>query len=148
MNGQESINCNTSFIRIIPRICVGPLLFLIYINDWANGSLSGGCLVFLYADDLLLYKIISCPDDYTALQLDINSVSNWINQHHLSLNVKCMTVTRLRQNSSSPPVLQLNGEPMENVTSCKYLGVTLTSNLMHLVRPHYWERKEAHWHSI
>ena len=40
-----------------------------------------------------------------------------------------MTATRLRQNSLSPPVLQLNGEPMENVTSCKYLGVTLTSNL-------------------
>jgi len=47
----------------------------------------------LYANDLLLYKIISCTDDYASLQLDINSVANWINQQHLSLNVKCMTVT-------------------------------------------------------
>ena len=74
---------------------LGLLLFLIYINDWANGSHSGGCFVSLYADDLLLYKIIFCPDDYTSLQLDINSVANWINQHHLSLKVKCMTVRRL-----------------------------------------------------
>jgi len=34
------------------------LLFLIYIHDLPNGSLSEGCFVSLYADDLLLYKII------------------------------------------------------------------------------------------
>jgi len=92
------INCNTSLTRSTPRISVGSTTLLIYVNDLANGSLSDGCFVSLYAYDLLLYKIISCPDGYSSLQSDINSVANWINQHHLSLIVskyKCMTVTRL-----------------------------------------------------
>ena len=84
------------------------------------------------ADDLLLYKIITDPRDYATLQSDINSITDWINEHYLSLNpLKCMTVTRLRQHSVSPPTLLLNGEPMEKVNSYKYLGVlvTLTSDL-------------------
>ena len=111
---------------------LGPLLFLLYINDLANGSLSENCFASLYADDLLLYKIITDPQDYATLQSDINSIADWINEHYLSLNsskCKCMTVTRLRQHSVSPPTLLLNGEPMEKVDSYKYLGITLTSDL-------------------
>lgn len=75
----------------------------------------------------------SNPEDYTILQSGIDSVANWIKQHYLFLNpskCKCMTVTRLRQNSVSPPMLLLNGKPMEKVNSYKYLGVSLTGDLM------------------
>ena len=65
---------------------LGPLLFLLYINDLTNGSLSENCFVSLYADDLLLYKIVTDPCDYATLQSDINSVADWINEHYLSLN--------------------------------------------------------------
>ena len=109
---------------------LGPLLFLL-INDLANGSLSENCFASLYVDDLLLYKIIIDPWDYATLHSDINSVADWI-IHYLSLNIlkcKCMTVTRLWQHSVSPPMLLLNGEPMEKVDSYKYLSVTLTSDL-------------------
>ena len=86
LNGQESTA--TPVLSGVPQGSVlGPLLFLIYVNDLANGSLSDGCFVSLYAYDLLLYKIISCPDDYTSLESDINSVANWINQHYLSLSL-------------------------------------------------------------
>jgi len=66
------------------------------------------------AHDFGLDHFASRPFNYTSLQLDINSVANWINQHHLSLNVskcKCMTVTRLWQNSVNPPLMQVNGNP-------------------------------------
>jgi len=107
LNGQELTT--TPVLSGIPqRSGLGLLPFLIYVQVL--------CLSTLH-DDLLLYEIISCADNYTSLQLDINSVANWIHQHHLSLSVKCMIVTRLQQNSVSLPVLQLNGEPMEKVTT-------------------------------
>ena len=78
---------------------LGPVLFLVYMNDLANGSLSENCFTSLYPDEPLMYKIISDPGDYTSLQSDINSVADWINEHYFSLNpskCKCMIVSRLR----------------------------------------------------
>ena len=35
---------------------LGPLLFLVYIDDVSNILLSDGSILNLYADDMLLYK--------------------------------------------------------------------------------------------
>ena len=43
---------------------LGPLLFLVYIDDVSNILLSDGSILNLYADDMLLYKsmktIVTC----------------------------------------------------------------------------------------
>ena len=54
---------------------LGPLLFLIYINDVARVSLSEGSTLVLYADDMLLYRKIDSTEDLrykeTSIQLTI-----------------------------------------------------------------------------
>ena len=56
---------------------IGPLLFLIYINDVCSVELSRNCHITLYADDILLYKPIRSDQDYSDLQIDINAISDW-----------------------------------------------------------------------
>jgi len=42
---------------------VGPFLFLIYIDDIVNTSLSLGSKISLYGDDMMLFKIINSNAD-------------------------------------------------------------------------------------
>ncbi len=50
---------------------LGPLLFLIYINDIDNIPLSLGTKLVIYADDVLLYRPIRSPHDYVLLQMQL-----------------------------------------------------------------------------
>ena len=54
---------------------LGPLLFIIYINDVVQ-QVSDGSKINLFADDIALYRIIYSPSDYDKLQFDINAVSS------------------------------------------------------------------------
>ena len=111
---------------------LGPLLFLIYINDvvW---QISSSSKINLYADDIALYRTIYTPEDYDILQSDINAVNSCLASKHLSLNAsKCcyLLLSRKRVHSIPPPNLTLSDTPLKNVSSYKYLGVLITSNLM------------------
>ena len=47
---------------------LGPLLFIIYINDIA-ALVSEGRKINMFVDDIALYRIIKSPLDYTLMQL-------------------------------------------------------------------------------
>ena len=68
---------------------LGPLLFLIYIDDIARVSLFEGSTLVLYADDMLLYRKIDSTEDFIALQREINTINNWIKENHPTFNVQC-----------------------------------------------------------
>ena len=55
---------------------LGPLLFLLYVNDVNDVVLSEGSKLILhvYADDILLYRQIHTMQDYAALQQDVDSL--------------------------------------------------------------------------
>ena len=110
---------------------LGPLLFLIYIDDVTATTFSDECALNLFADDMLLYKIVKSQQDLEQLQSDIDKIHSWVNSNHLTLNpAKCkfMFVSR-RRNPIQPLSLKLNGLPLEQVENFKYLGVLLSSDM-------------------
>ena len=55
---------------------LAPLLFLIYINNITESITS---TIRLYADDVLLYRVISNEADTICLQNDLFTLENWAN---------------------------------------------------------------------
>ena len=107
---------------------LGPLLFSIYINSIAEVPLSPQSSRVLYADDALLYRPISHPDDLLALQPDINMIKDWSDEHLLQLNP-----TKWKYIKKSPVLnghtLSLGSSVLEEVETFKYLGVLIKNNL-------------------
>ena len=69
---------------------LGPLLFIIYVNDLASVSLSRTSKVILYADDLTLHRPITSANDYYVLQGDVTAIENWTTANNLQFNIsKC-----------------------------------------------------------
>ena len=66
---------------------LGPTHFLIYIDGLAEIPLTGGSLS-MFADDILLYKVVRSLSDFQDLQSDVNSLVQWTSDHDLKLNAK------------------------------------------------------------
>ena len=131
LNGKASTTCSVT--SGVPQGSVlGPLLFLIYINDSVDSAVKEGNCITLYADDMLLYKIINNPQDFICVQQGIDNMGCWVTGTNLQLNpAKCKTmiVTRHRTRAVPVPKLKLYGQALERVFEYKYLGVTLSINL-------------------
>ena len=131
VGGEQS--ASLPVISGVPQGSVlGPLLFIIYVNDLTS-VISPYSKLSMFADDIALYRSITAAADYPQLQSDITAINFWVQDNHLSFNVgKCCTmlVTR-RSNSYSnfPPPLFLGNTVLTQVDSVKYLGITLTTDL-------------------
>ena len=83
---DEELSEELSVLSSVPQgLVLGPLLFLVYINE-VTSQVSVGSNVVLFADDIALYRVIMSSDDYVQLQTDINSRADWIEEYHLSLH--------------------------------------------------------------
>lgn len=106
---------------------LGPLLFLIYINDISSGISS---TIRLFADDCVIYRRISNNEDQILLQKDLQKIENWCSLWLMTLNLsKCkfMHVTRCR--SELNYTYTLMSTCLSLVESYRYLGILLTTNL-------------------
>ena len=102
---------------------LGPLLFLMYINDLARGLRSPN---YMFADDI---KVVGNPST-EDLQLDLDFIHKWTVEWDLPLNAnKCM---RLIANSIevNPLYIGRNGENLEipRVTEVRDLGIQVTAD--------------------
>ena len=65
---------------------LGPLLFIIYINDLQN-VISGGTKMFTFADDTKLVSKISSIYDALLLQKNLDLVKKWSKINNMELNI-------------------------------------------------------------
>ena len=111
---------------------LGPLMFLIYINDIGKNL---SCCMRLFADDCLLYHIITSEEDCAKLQHDLNTIYKWSCTWQMKFNLsKCVTLKCYR--SSSPIEIDyfINDHKVENVKHHPCLGITLDQTMLFI--PH------------
>jgi hypothetical protein len=106
---------------------LGPLLFLIFINDLPDGLKSS---TRLFADDCIVYRQISTKEDCDILQSDLQTLSEWEQTWGMEFHPqKCsvLRVTRKRRPIEHPYLLKGTTQTMDKTT--KYLGVDIHSTL-------------------
>ena len=83
-----------------------------------------------YADDILLYSIIYSNEDCISLQNDIDKLLNWSRDWQLLFNYEKCEYLRIT-NKISPIIstYYMGINIIKEVSSAKYLGVTINSKL-------------------
>ena len=111
---------------------LGPLLFLIYINDLERNIKSN---VKFFADDTMLFSIVNDPIlSASELNHDLNVINQWAYQWKMEFNPDPnKQATELlfscKRNSPNHPSLFFNGTVVPKVTEQKHLGLILDSKL-------------------
>ena len=116
---------------------LGPLLFLVFINDLIE-ILPPQCHPSLFADDLKLYSdcdttpvpnspgYVFCP----LLQTALNSLFHWSTLWQLSISIpkcSCLSISNLK--SPLPRLYNINSIPIPQVASSSDLGVIIDDKL-------------------
>ena len=125
----QSISPTLPVISGVPQGSIlGPLLFLIFVNDLTSSvSFSK---ILLFADDVKCLLPISSLQDYIYLQSDLTAISNWCTSWNLLLNENKCSIVHFRANNNST-LLQynLNGKIIPSKAKVKDLGLTFSTDL-------------------
>ena len=106
---------------------LGPILFLIYINDLPDDLSSQ---VRLFADDTAVYLTVGDTEDGKVLQNDLDRLPVWEDRWDMEFNPsKCQVVRVTPSRKLINVTYTLHGQVLEVVTSAKYLGVDISSGL-------------------
>lgn len=104
---------------------LGPLLFLIYINDMPEG-LTPGTSLRLFADDSLLYRTISTPNDSLILQRDLDKLQQWEVSWKMEFHPqKCQVIRITHKKNIIKSNYFIHNTRLEETNTAKYLGVTI-----------------------
>ncbi|RYE19246.1 MAG: reverse transcriptase family protein, partial [Sphingobacteriaceae bacterium] len=110
---------------------LGPLLFLIFINDIV-ANLGNEVFISLFADDLKIAVAINSIADTIKLQTAINKLEKWCNANDLHLNLdKCsvLSISNRHENNIIVADYKYGNHIFKRVAEQKDLGVIIDSKL-------------------
>ena len=111
---------------------LGPLLFLVYINDLTNNISSS---MRLFADDSSLFAIVrNTQETHDKLVNDLSTISAWAHQWKMQFNPDISkqaieVIFSHKNNKPDHPLLVFNGIPVAREKSTKHLGLILDERL-------------------
>ena len=115
---------------------LGPLLFVIFINDLPHSVQSATALLF--ADDTKCIKHINSTSDSNLLQNDLNTLADWCSRWKLSFNSsKCKLLRVFPPNRTlSSHTYIINNHDIDNTPQHRDLGILLSNDIL-------WEHNYA-----
>ena len=112
---------------------LGPLLFLVYINDLTDNISSS---MRLFADDSSLFlRVRDIQVCHNTLMSDLGKITQWANQWKMQFNPditkQAIEIILSQKRSCKPnhPPLSFNGIPVKRETDTKHLGFILDDRL-------------------
>ena len=106
---------------------LGPILFLVYINDITINIHSE---IRLFADDILTYRAIKTSNDHHVLQEDLNTLTKWADDWMMEFDIpKCKVMQITKHHSKSPFIYKMCNISLDTVTEHEYLGICLHHKL-------------------
>jgi len=115
---------------VVQGSCLGPLLFLLFINDITK-IFGQQITTKLYADDLKLYTVIDSQHDIEQLQHCLDSLCAWSDTWQLTISIKKCQTLNIGSHASCCNAckshFRLGSEIIPDVDSVVDLGITITS---------------------
>ena len=115
-------------IKLLLLLSLGPVLFLVYINDVVNAT--NYFSIRLFVDDTSL--TVACKDLDLLLQpinSELPAIYKWLCSNRLTLNLSkakyLVFQPRQKVNSNSHPPLKIADQYLEQSYNIKYLGLVI-----------------------
>ena len=124
VDGESSTECDV--LSGVPQGTVlGPLLFLVHINDLPDSVTSK---VRLFADDCLLYRKVTSTADQEEIQKDLKRLETWAETWGMKFNAKKCYILSI-SNKGRNKFYELNSYILKHVDNNPYLGLIISKDL-------------------
>jgi hypothetical protein len=108
---------------------LGPLFFIMYIDDIDHRDIVKSSDILMYADDTKLSHLTRRGSFPEGLQADLNRVDGWSTTWQLSLSKEKCSIVRFSSRASDPPTISIGGTDLDEERRVRDLGIMLCPNL-------------------
>lgn len=134
VDGYKFFSDKASTLLGVPQGSIlGPLLFIIFINDLPSAISNSNNSIINYADDTNLIIKADCIEDLQSrCDVQMGALGSWFQDNQLVLNenkTQCVLFRTHRSNFIYPDTVLLNGNTVDISDCSKFLGIHIDKNL-------------------